>query len=80
MDAGAGAALPTLDGEFQSWFASDADCLDYVKWLRWPAGFVCPRCQHFGGWKVADGSYKCGGRGSRTASTAGTLFDRRRAR
>lgn len=23
-------------GEFQSWFATDADCLDYLDWLRWP--------------------------------------------
>ena len=28
--------------DFQSWFATDADCLDFLDWLRWPGGFVCP--------------------------------------
>lgn len=25
-------------GEFQTWFPTDADCLEYLEWLRWPAG------------------------------------------
>ena len=65
-------------GEFRSWFGSDEDCLDYLDWLRWPDGFVCPRCAHRGGWKVADGRYKCAACGGRTSVTAGTMFDRRR--
>jgi transposase-like protein len=75
----AGRHYPRSVGEFQAWFAGDGDCLDYLDWLRWPNGFVCPRCGHAGGWRVADGGYKCGGCGCRTAVTAGTLFDRRRA-
>ena len=31
-------------GEFRAWFPTDADCLDYLEWLRWPHGFVCPSC------------------------------------
>ncbi len=69
---------PRSTGEFQSWFATDADCLDYLDWLRWPEGFVCPECGHPGGWLVADGRYKCAACGKRTPVTAGTLFDRRR--
>jgi DNA-directed RNA polymerase subunit RPC12/RpoP/transposase-like protein len=69
---------PRSTGEFQSWFATDADCLDYLDWLRWPEGFVCPQCGHRGGWLVADGRYKCAACGKRTSVTAGTLFDRRR--
>jgi transposase-like protein len=65
-------------GEFQSWFASDADCLDYLEWIRWPQGFVCPQCGTPDGWAVADGRYKCAGCSARTSATAGTLFDRRR--
>ena len=64
--------------EFQAWFATDEDCLDYLDWLRWPDGFVCPRCENAGGWAVADGRYKCAVCGARTSVTAGTLFDRRR--
>ena len=74
----AGVHYPRSAGEFQSWFSTDADCLDYLDWLRWPEGFICPRCGHVGGWAVADGRYKCSGCGGRTSVTAGTLFDRRR--
>ncbi len=74
----AGRHYPRSTGEFQAWFGTDADCLDYLDWLRWPAGFVCPRCGHPGGWPVADGRYKCADCGARTSVTAGTLFDRRR--
>ena len=69
---------PGSVGELRSWFPTGADCLDYLDWLRWPDGFVCPRCGHAGGWLVADGRYKCAGCGLRTSVTAGTLFDRRR--
>jgi len=44
----AGAHFPRSLGEFQAWFSTDADCLDYLQWLRWPAGFVCPRCAREG--------------------------------
>jgi hypothetical protein len=74
----AGVHYPRSTGEFQSWFATDADCLDFLDWLRWPGGFVCPKCGLGGGWAVADGRYKCAACGKRTSVTAGTLFDRRR--
>jgi transposase-like protein len=74
----AGVHYPRSAGEFQSWFGTDADCLDYLDWLRWPRGFVCLECGHGGGWAVADGRYKCAACGKRTSVTAGTLFDRRR--
>ena len=73
-----GVQYPRSLGEFQSWFATDADCLDYLEWLRWPEGFVCVRCGNVGAWRVADGSFKCAGCKAQTAVTAGTLFDRRR--
>ena len=44
----AGKHYPRSVGEFQAWFRTDADCLDYLEWLRWPAGFVCPGCGHGG--------------------------------
>src|SRR3974377_2144530 len=73
----AGVHYPRSTGEFQSWFATDADCLDYLDWLRWPGGLPGPKCGH-GGWAGADGRYKCAACGKRTSVTAGTLFDRRR--
>ena len=74
----AGVHYPRSVGEFQSWFGTDEDCLDYLAWLRWPDGFVSPRCGPPEGSATADGRYKCGVCGARTSVTAGTLFDRRR--
>ena len=74
----AGAHYPRSTGEFLSWFSTDDDCLDYLEWLRWPGGFVCPDCGHAGGWRLGDGRVKCGGCGSRTSVTAGTIFDKTR--
>jgi transposase-like protein len=74
----AGVHYPRSAGEFQAWFRTDADCLDYLDWLRWPDGFVCPECGRAGGWALGDARYKCAACGKRTSVTAGTLFDRRR--
>ena len=72
-----GVDYPTSTGEFLAWFGTDAACLDYLDWLRWPDGFACPRCGA-GGWRMGDGRYCCSGCESRTSVTAGTVFDRTR--
>jgi ISXO2-like transposase domain len=36
----AGMHYPRSLGEFSSWFGTDADCLDYLEWLRRPDGFL----------------------------------------
>jgi hypothetical protein len=74
----AGVHYPRSVGEVQAWFRTDADCLDYLAWLRWPAGFVCPRCGHVGGWQLGDGRFECPGCSARSSVTAGTIFDRTR--
>jgi transposase-like protein len=73
-----GKHYPRSVGEFQAWFRTDADCRDYLEWLRWPAGFVCPACGHDTAWRLRDARFKCAGCGSRTSVTAGTIFDRTR--
>lgn len=35
VDPIAGTHYPRSAGEFQAWFGTDADCLDYLEWLRW---------------------------------------------
>lgn len=74
----AGVDYPRSFGELQAWFRTDADCLDYLQWLRWPDGFVCPSCGHAGGWQLGDGRFECPGCRGRTSVTAGTIFDRTR--
>ncbi len=43
-------------GEFQSLFATDANCGEFLDWLQWPGGFS--RCRQSVGWALADGRYK----------------------
>jgi len=74
----AGVHYPRSVGEFQAWFRTDADCLDYLEWVRWPEGFVCPACSSSGGWWLSDGRIMCAGCSHRTSVTAGTIFDRTR--
>jgi transposase-like protein len=74
----AGVHYPRSAGEFQAWFRTDSDCLDYLEWLRWPGGFVCPGCGCAGAWRLGDGRLRCAGCGARTSVTAGTIFDRTR--
>jgi len=73
-----GKHYPTTYGEFGAWFRTDADCLDYLAWVRWPEGFVCPDCKAMDSWRLSDGRYKCRECGARTSATAGTIFDRTR--
>ncbi len=74
----AGTHYPRSTGEFQAWFRTDADCLDYLDWVRWPGGFTCPSCGHAGGWRLSDARYECAACHGRTSVTAGTIFDRTR--
>jgi transposase-like protein len=69
---------PRSLGEFHAWFRTDADCLDYLEWLRWPGGFVCPECAHPKAWELADGRYECRECHERASPTAGTIFDKTR--
>ena len=73
-----GIHYPRSTGEFQAWFRTGADCLDYLEWLRWPGGFICPSCGHAGGWRLGDGRHECAACHGRTSVTAGTIFDRTR--
>lgn len=73
-----GVHYPRSIGELQAWFRTDADCLDYLEWLRWPHGFACRRCGNGGGWRLGDGRLMCVACGERTSVMAGTIFDRTR--
>jgi len=61
----AGRHFPRSLGEFQAWFRADADCLDYLDWLRWPQGFVCPECAHPRAW-----GWRTGGMSAVSATSA----------
>jgi transposase-like protein len=73
----AGRDYPATFGDYGAWFRTDADCLDYLRWLRWPDGFRCPSCGAEG-WLLADGRYECEDCHRRTSVTADTIFDKTR--
>lgn len=74
----AGIDYPGTFGEFQEWFSTDRECLDYLAALRWPDGFVCPRCTSTEHWRTGGGLWMCRSCQRRTSVTAGTIFDRTR--
>jgi transposase-like protein len=71
-----GVDYPRSYAEFRSWFPDDAACLDYLDWLRWPAGWCCPVCGCHAGWALSNGRRECAGCSRQTSTTAGTIFHR----
>ena len=70
----AGVEYPGSYADVRAWFPTDAACLDYLDWLRWPDGFHCPVCRGTKAWKLPDGRWSCGVCGRRVSATAGTIF------
>src|SRR5271157_4832114 len=70
-----GVDYPRTFREVDEWFRSDAECRKYIRRLRWPTGFICPRC---GGtaepWVTSRGLLHCPGCQGQTSLTAGTIF------
>ena len=71
---GPGGGLPRDQLEFESHFASEEACRDYLFALRWPEGFRCPRCGHERAWPVRKVWFECARCGRQTSVTAGTIF------
>jgi len=55
-------------------FSTDEACRDYLAQLRWPDGFVCPRCQGRTAWPASRGRVICGDCRYQASATAGTIF------
>jgi transposase-like protein len=60
--------------ELEAQFSTDDACRACLERLRWPDGFVCPRCAGRGGWKTARGLWACRACGHHASVTAGTIF------
>jgi len=59
--------------DFETRFATEEACRAYLFKLRWPEGFVCPRCGHRKAWPVRN-LFECAQCGTQTSVTAGTIF------
>lgn len=62
--------------EFEQWFRTEKSCRAYLERIRWPEGFVCPRCQARKAWRTQSGLFHCQGCRTNTYLTAGTVFHR----
>src|SRR5690606_1306183 len=72
----AGEDYPTDLSDFDRFFPDEAACLRYLERLRWPEGFVCPKCSHAGeAWRMKRGLLLCPKCRAQTSVTAGTIFE-----
>lgn len=60
--------------ELERRFSTEEDCRQYLAALRWPDGFVCPRCGGKKGWPMARGLWLCGQCRHQCSVKAGTIF------
>jgi hypothetical protein len=65
---------PETIAEFESKFSFEEACRDYLFRLRWPQGFICPRCQATKAWPTKRNLLVCGACGYQVSMTAGTIF------
>lgn len=73
-----GVDYPATFLQFQDWFSTEEKCLDYLAQLRWPDGFVCPKCGSSTSWRTSDRLWMCTTCSRRTSVTSGTILDRTR--
>jgi transposase-like protein len=55
-------------------FSTEESCREYLFRLRWPDGFVCPRCQTPGSWPASRKRLICQTCRYQASVTAGTVF------
>jgi transposase-like protein len=60
--------------ELEERFSTEEACRDYLILLRWPCGFVCPRCGNPKGWPASRGRVICKACRHQASATAGTIF------
>lgn len=65
---------PRTIGELEARFDREEACRDYLFGLRWPEGFVCPRCGRDRAWPVGKTLFQCVGCDYQVSVTAGTIF------
>lgn len=61
--------------EFLAQFRSEEDCWNYIFEIRWPNGFVCPKCSGSNKYWLTDQKLiHCSSCGHQASVTAGTIF------
>lgn len=66
--------FPKNELEFDRRFSQESACLEYLFYLRWPEGFVCPECGSAAYWRSSRGLYLCRHCQRQQSVTSGTIF------
>lgn len=75
----AGEDYPVTWNQFLDWFATEEACLGYLERLRWPQGFVCPRCGVGAEpYRSSRARLMCRSCSTQSTVTAGTIFEKTR--
>lgn len=61
--------------EFVDRFSTDKACWDYLIKIRWPDGFICPKCGGIKGWINLRDFFECASCSYQTSITAGTILE-----
>lgn len=76
----AGVDYPRDRLEFDEFFPDEENCLAYLEGVRWPGGFICPRCGTTGPpWRATRGRLMCRECQGEASVLAGTIFHRTRS-
>jgi transposase-like protein len=66
--------------EFDEFFPDEGSCVAYLERVRWPDGFVCPRCGAAAApWRSSRGALVCRQCQGHTTVLSGTIFHRTRS-
>lgn len=61
--------------EFQKLYSTEDDCEQAIVRMRWPKGFICPKCDHDDGYRLkSKRAIQCAVCRSQISITAGTIF------
>jgi transposase-like protein len=69
-----GMDYPRTLQEFDEWFSSESDCVNFLQRLRWPEGFKCLICEGRKGWQMNTGLIRCAACQHKVSVIAGTIF------
>jgi transposase-like protein len=61
--------------ELEKRFSSEEACLQYLFALRWPNGFICPRCGSSKSWPIGGKSFQCQECNYQSSIKSGTIFE-----
>ncbi len=74
-----GRDYPRTWEQFLDWFPDEMSCVAYLEKVRWPCGFVCPRCgDERAAYRSSRGRLMCRHCRYQCTVTSGTVFDKTR--